>query len=65
MVQGGMFPRLSKAKIKMCDLPSRTTFREILLIRIHIMEIQDKRGTMKYLIESCYHRIECSVVWPH
>ena len=42
MVQGGMPYRLSKAEVQRHGLPSMATFREILLIRIHIMKAQDK-----------------------
>ena len=38
MVQGGMLPRPSKAEVRRCDLLSRATFLEFLLIRMHIME---------------------------
>ena len=37
-----MPPRLSKAEVRKCGLPSRATFQEILLIRIHFMKAQDK-----------------------
>ena len=42
-IRGGMSPRLRKAEVRRCDLASRATFREILMIRIHIMKAQDKR----------------------
>ena len=36
-----MLPRLSKAEVRMCDLPSRATFWTIPLIRISIRKAQD------------------------
>ena len=42
-VRGGMSPRLHKAEVRRCGLASKATFREILMIRIHIMKAQDKR----------------------
>ena len=34
--------QLSKVEVQRCVLPSKTTFQEILLIKIHIMKAQDK-----------------------
>ena len=42
VVRGEMPHRLSKVEVRRCSLPSRATFRDILLIRIHIMKAQDK-----------------------
>ena len=40
--RGGVFPRLNKAEIRMCVLSSKVTFQEVLLIRICIVNVQDK-----------------------
>ena len=40
--RGGVSPRLNKVEIINCVLSSRVTFQEVLLIRICIMNIQDK-----------------------
>ena len=40
--RGGVFLRLNKAEIGRCVLLSRVTFQEILLIRICIVNVQDK-----------------------
>ena len=37
-----MPPRLSKAEVKKCGLPSIAKFWEVLLRRIYIMKTQDK-----------------------
>ena len=42
VVWGAMPPRLSKANVRKCGLPSRATFRKFLLIRIHFMKALDK-----------------------
>ena len=42
MVRGLIFPRLSKAEVQGGGLPSRAAFQEILLIRISIIEAQDR-----------------------
>ena len=34
--------QLSKVKVRRYGLPSKATFQEILLIKIHIMKAQDK-----------------------
>ena len=62
---GGSMPRRSissanEVEVKKCVLSSRVTFQEILLIRICIVNVQDKWELGKYLRESCYYRIECS-----
>ena len=36
--------QLIKAKVQGCDLPSRVTFQDILLVKIHIQKVQDKGG---------------------
>ena len=58
-----MPPRLSKAGVRRCGLPSRATFRKVLSIGMHIMshECIGQMRTMKYLRENCYHYIEYSV----
>ena len=40
--QGGVSPRLNKAEVRKCVLSSRVTIQEILLIKIYIMNVQDK-----------------------
>ena len=40
--QGRVSPRVNKAEIKKYDLSSKVTFQEILLIRICLMNVQDK-----------------------
>ena len=59
--RGGVSPQLNEEGVRRCILLSRVTFQEVLLIRICIVNIQDKMGVEKYLVESCYHRIKCSV----
>ena len=39
--RGGVSPQLSKTKVKKSVLSSRVTFREILVIMIYVMNIQD------------------------
>ena len=39
--RGGVSPRLSKTKVRKSVLSSRVTFREILVITIYIMNVQD------------------------
>ena len=58
--RGGVSPRLSKTEVRKSVLSSRVTFREILVITIYVMNVQDNWEVGKYLRESCYHRIECS-----
>ena len=55
-----MPPRLSKAKVQRCGLPSKATFQEVILTRTSIIEEHDQGRAMKYLKESNCHRIECS-----
>ena len=40
--RGGVSPQLNEAEVRKCVLSSRVTFQEILLIRLCIMNIQDK-----------------------
>ena len=40
--RGGVSPRLNKAEIRKFVMSSKVTFQEILLIRICIMNVQDK-----------------------
>ena len=40
--RGGVFPRLNKAEIRRCVLSSKVTFQKVLLIRICIVNVQDK-----------------------
>ena len=40
--QGGVSPRLNEVEIRKYNLSSRVTFQEILLIRICIVNVQDK-----------------------
>ena len=47
--------------VKRWVLLSRVTFQEVLLIRICTVNVLDKMGVEKYLGESCYHSIKCSV----
>ena len=42
-IRGGMSPRLSKAEVERCGLPSRATFQTVPWIRISIRKEQDKR----------------------
>ena len=39
--RGGISPRLSEAKVRKNVLSSRVTFREILVIKIYVMNVQD------------------------
>ena len=39
---GGVYSQLNEAEVRKCVLSSRVTFHEILLIRICIMNVQDK-----------------------
>ena len=56
-----MSPWLSKAKVRRCDLPSKSNVLEDSVEKdIHHKNTRQMK-TMKYLRESCYHYIECSV----
>ena len=56
-----MLPRLSKVEVRKCGLPSRgNVTRNSIHKDIH-QESIGQRKVMKYLRESCYHRIEYSV----
>ena len=49
------------AKIRRVDLPSRVTFRVVPLLRIKHQEGMRQGEGKKYLRESCFHCIKCSV----
>ena len=40
--QGGVSPQLNEAEVRKCILSSRVMFQEVLLIRICIVNVQDK-----------------------
>ena len=42
MIRGGVLPRLSKAEVKRCGMPSRAMFRTTPLMKISIKKEQDK-----------------------
>ena len=42
VIQGGMLPQLSKAKVRRCGLSSRATFRTTPLMRISIRKEHDR-----------------------
>ena len=56
-----MFSRLSKVEARRCNLPSRSNIQGNSIDKDTHHEGTGQRETMKYLRESCYHRIECSV----
>ena len=61
MVQGRILPQLSKVEVRMCRLPPRSNVPgDSIDEDIHHESTRHKKA-MKYLRESCYHCIECSV----
>ena len=52
---------IGPVEVQRCGLPSRGNISENSIDKDTHHEGIGKRGTMKYLRESCYHRIECSV----
>ena len=56
-----MSPRLSKAEVQKCGLPPRSNVPGDSVDKDMHHESTEQRKAMKYLKESCYHRIECSV----
>ena len=56
-----MLPRLSEAEVRRCGLPSKSIVpRDSIDKDIH-HESTGQMKVMKYLRESYYHHIECSV----
>ena len=60
VVRGRILPRLSRAEVRGCGLPSRVTFWIIPWVRISIRKEQDKEWSWNISRESYYHRIKCS-----
>ena len=58
MVQGGILPRLSEVEVKRCGLPFRSNVLGDSVDKDIHYESTRQRKVMKYLRESCYHRIE-------
>ena len=61
MVRGGILPRLSKAEVKKCGLPSKSNVPGDTVDKDIHHESTGQRKAMKYLRESYYHHIEYSV----
>ena len=57
----GVSPQLSEAKVRRCVLPSRSIIPGDSTNKNMHYENTGQRKVMKYLRESCYHCIECSV----
>ena len=61
MVRGRILPTLSEAEDRRCGLPSKSNvLRDSVEKDIH-HESTGQRKAMKYLRESCYHHIKCSI----
>ena len=60
VVRGGMPHRLSEAEVRRCGLLSRNNVLGNSIDKDTHHESTRKKEVMKYLKESCYHRIECS-----
>ena len=56
-----MFSQLKEAEVRRCSLPSRSNVPENSIDKDIYHESTEQRKAMKYLRESCYHRIEYSV----
>ena len=56
-----MLPRLSKAEVKSCGLPSISNVSGNSIDKDIHYESTGQKKVMKYLRESCYHRIDCSM----
>ena len=61
MVQGRILSWPSKAEVKRCGLPFRSNVLGDSVDKDIHYESTRQRKVMKYLRESCYHRIEYSV----
>ena len=51
---------MSKTEVKKCGLPSRNNVPRDSIDKDTHHESTGQRKAIKYLRESCYHRIECS-----
>ena len=60
MVRGGLSPSLSKAEVRRYGYIQDNISRDFIDKDTHHEDI-GQRGTMKYLRESCYRHIRCSV----
>ena len=61
IVKEGLLPWPGKAEVKRCRLPSRGNVPRDSIDKDTHHESTGHRKAMKYLRESCYHRIEYSV----
>ena len=52
---------LNRVKVEGVDLPSRATFKEIILVMTNIRGGVGQRKANKYLRENCFHHIKYSI----
>ena len=61
VIREGMLPQLSKVEVRRCYLPSRSNVLEDFIDKDIHHESTGRMKVMKYLRESCYHHIKCSI----
>jgi len=60
VARGGVLPQLSKAEVRRRGLPSKSNVPGDFIGKDIYHESTRQRKVMKYLRESCYHRIKYS-----